>query len=304
MAADFLPTTELTLKELPHGFEFVYRARNQSPKQSNPLAEKVLVTPGVDNRHRIVESESDMYGYPGVGLLRVEFDGVVYTATASLIANGRYLLTCAHNVLDYLPPKKTFAWPTSAWFELRNNKAGEGFDMMKGRYKVSKVSVYRPYLTDPTSHSGFDLALCWIEVPEDDSLIQDLYIKYRGYMPRPLAGAYSTTRAAVVGFPEEHKGEKWGMAKEIPIKERENWRFKKGEQRNLLVYNFIDTSPGQSGSPILGMMPNDVIGVHTGGSAVQKQNWGTYLDSTKLEWIAAELKTTIREDSNQFYLAM
>jgi V8-like Glu-specific endopeptidase len=259
---------------------------------------------GVDRRRRILEDESDMYGYPGIGLLRVEFDGVVYTGTASLIANGKYLLTCAHNVVDYCPPKSSFQWATSAWFELRNNRSGETFDMMKARYKVTRVTVHPRYFEDPNSYSGFDLAHCSIEVPEDDRFIQEIYCTYHMYMPSPLAGAYSTTKAAVIGFPVEHMGEKWGMAQEIPPNERIKWKFNKSEEKNILTYSFIDTSPGQSGSPILGMGPKDVVGVHTGGSAIQKQNWGTYLDWNKLKWIADDLKTPIQEDSNQFRLGI
>jgi hypothetical protein len=116
-----------------------------------------------------------MYGYPGIGLLRVEFDGVLYTGTASLIANGKYLLTSAHNVVDYYPISSSFWWPTSAWFELRNNTPGETFDMMKARYKVTNVAVYPRYFEDPTSYSRFDLTLCSIEVPEFDRFVQDLY---------------------------------------------------------------------------------------------------------------------------------
>jgi hypothetical protein len=157
-----------------------------------------------------------MYEYPGIGLLRVEFDGVVFTGSASLIANGKCILTRAHNVVDYYPISSSFSWPTSAWFELRNNTSGETFDMMNAWYEVTAVAVYPRYFEDPTSYSGFDLALCWIEVPEDDRFIQNLYRTYHMYMPSPLAGAYSTTRAAVVGFPVEHKGESGVWLKRFP----------------------------------------------------------------------------------------
>jgi V8-like Glu-specific endopeptidase len=91
------------------------------------------------------------------------------------------------------------------------------------------------------------------------------------------------------------------MAQEIPPNERINW---KGEEKKILIYSFIDTSPGQSGSPILGMGPNDVIGVHRRGSTTRKKNWGTCLDWNKLKWIADTLKVPIQEDSNQFRLGI
>jgi len=69
------------------------------------------------------------------------------------------------------------------------------------------------------------------------------------------------------------------------------WSFGHGSEyaREILVYDFIDTSPGQSGSPIMNGYGSDLVGVHTGGSAVMKKNWGTFIDSDKLKWIAESL---------------
>ena len=128
---------------------------------------------GVDRRKRVAGTDL-CNGYPGIGLLRVEFQGAVYTGTASLIAKDR-------NMVEYMQLTKTFEWPTAAWFELRNNKVGAGFDTMKARHKVTMTAVYPPYLDDPTSSSGFDLAVCWIDVSSDDRVVKDLYIKCGGY---------------------------------------------------------------------------------------------------------------------------
>jgi V8-like Glu-specific endopeptidase len=190
---------------------------------------------------------------------------------------------------------------TFSYFELRKNKT-EGGSALIQRYKVTKVSVYPPYLGNPTPHSGFDLAVGCIEVPEDDHYVQQLYSKYSDHIPRPLAGEYSTSRTAVVGFPGEYNGEKWGIVREIPIHEREKWTFKKDEQKDILMYDFIDTGPGQGGSPVMGMSPREVIGVHIGGNAVRKRKWATYLNPVKLKWIADTLEIPIKEDSNRLYL--
>ena len=102
-----------------------------------------------------------------------------------------------------------------------------------------------------TSNSGFDLALCWINVPENDHTIAELHGTTD--IPIPTAGVRDLTgKIAVVGFPGEHEGEKWGMAAEIPSDKRKDWTFFPGDkQKEILTYDFIDTSPGQSGSPIM-----------------------------------------------------
>ena len=107
----------------------------------------------------------------------------------------------------------------------------------------------------------------------------------------PIAGGFSTNIVGLVGFPGEYKGEKWGMESNIPSDKNEEWHFNEEdwEKKEILVYNFVDSSPGQSGSPIFGGEFNCILGVHTGGSASLKKNWGTYITPTKLRWIANTL---------------
>lgn len=304
----------LATKTFPSKFEDVFVARSQSSKQ-NAAAEKVMIT-GADRRQRIVADDREPYGwlnggYPGIGLLRMEFNGTPFIGTASIFANGTCLLTCAHNVVDYDVTTKEFVYATNVWFELRNNM-GSGSALIK-RYQVTKIAVYPPYFKDPTSGSGFDLALCWIE---PDHVVKELYSKYHYHMPDPIAGAYSTYTAAVVGFPGEKAGEKWGMVVNIPDDKREDWRFDTQEEmdwlqidrevkeKEILVYQFIDTSPGQSGSPVMAMKASDILGVHTGGSSSLKKNWATYLTPAKLKWIADSLGSpwTIVNDYYTLYL--
>ena len=294
-------------KEFPSEFENVFNPRRQSPKQA---AEKVL-TAGNDHRQRILKVDTPapgfLYdggsGFPFIGLLRVEFNKNYFMGTATMIAHGSTVLTCAHNVVGYDPTTKEFMdpiYPTSAWFELRENKPRRGSVMIK-RYQVTSIDVYPPYFKDPSSSSGFDLALCWIDVPDDDCIVKELYSKYRGNTPNPLSGFYISSKAAVVGFPGEHSGEKWGMAADVPRSKAQDWKFgpnpfdddsdeeQKENEPDILTYDFIDTSPGQSGSPVMGMKPADIIGVHTGGSDFQKKNWATHITPKKLQWIAGEL---------------
>ena len=268
----------LTSKAFPPEYEDVYCPRSQSSKQS-VQAERVLAS-GSDRRQRMM---NDQYrDYSGIGLLRVEFNGTCSMGTAKWFDSENCLLTCAHNVVEYDGTTKKFVYPTSAWFEIRNNQLPSGSTLTK-RYQVTKIAVYPPYFGDPTSTSGFDLALCWIDVPKGDRTLESFFV-------RPMSGYYGSVSAiSVVGFPGEYKGEKWGMEANVPEDKSEDWSFpeywKESKKEEILVYDFVDTSPGQSGSGVI--VENFLIlGVHTGGSASLKKNWGTYITPTKLRWMA------------------
>ena len=309
-ASNASSTVYLTMKEFPLEFESEYCARNQSPKQ-NTTAERVMVA-GADRRQRIMadytmpKSGIETQGFPGIGLLRTEFNGTYFIGTATLICKGNCVLTCAHNVVEYDGTTKKFVYPTSVWFELRENKLGSGSAMIN-RYKVSKISIYPPYFENPISASGFDLALCWINA-EDDHTTKEIYAKYWNYMPIVIARGYTTHTATVVGFPGEHKGEKWGMTGDVTLSCSigygggiRSWSFGYGSEYagEILVYDFIDTSPGQSGSPVVGL-PTDILGVHTGGSASLKKNWATYITPTKFDWIANSLGNSGEVDTDPY----
>ena len=308
-SADDSSAIHLITKEFPPEFENVYRPRPQSLKQNSP-AERVLL-PGADHRQRIVKVDTpapgSLYdsgsGFPFIGLLRIEFNGRYSMGTATLIANGSALLTCAHNVVEYDRTTKTFVNPTSLWFELRENNQGSGSVLIK-RYQVTKTVVHPAYSKNRMPDSGSDLALCWIDVPDDDRTIKELYSNHPGHAPIPVSGSYNCSKAAVVGFPCEHNGEKWGMIADVPSSKAQCWKFGPcliillniivslpilRNEPDVLEYDFIDTSPGQSGSPVMGMKPADVIGVHTGASDILNKNWATRITPAKLQWIARTL---------------
>ena len=294
----------LTSKAFPPEYEDVYRPRSQSSKQNFP-AEKVL-SGGADRRERMprripISFDDQFDTYSAIGLLRVEYNGSCCMGTATIISRGNCLLTCAHNVVEYDGITKTFVYPTSAWFELRNNQIPSGSTMTK-RYQVTRVEVYPPYFGDPTPTSGFDLALCWIDVPESD---HTNFGSLSGSIP--VAGQYQVGDISLVGFPGEYKGEKWGMRSTVPYDKREEWSCKsdwdESKMKEILVYDFLDSSPGQSGSPIIAQ-ESQILGVHTGGSASLKKNWGTYITPTKLRWMADTLGSPwhIINSYNSLYL--
>ena len=78
-------------------------------------------------------------------------------------------------------------------------------------------------------------------------------------------------------------GEKWGMY--IPFS---CTSFLKSRKLSKIVkYEVFDTSKGQSGSPIIQAFM--ILAVHTGGSEIEKKNWGTHITPAKLRWMADTL---------------
>ena len=140
------------------------------------------------------------------------------------------------------------------------------------------------YFNNPTCDSGFDLAICVLDTLRDDRIIPEIRQNYG--IPSLSANAHLAKKIAVVGFPEEFKGEKWGMEANVPDDKESEWHQFLANKREILVYNFVDTTNGQSGSPVM-CESGHIIGVHTksGGTSVLKKNWATYLDSSKMQWI-------------------
>ena len=108
--------------------------------------------------------------YGNIVLLHAEFNGDFYTGTASIIACGTCLLTCAHNIVASDRTGKKFKYATKVWFDIRNNCPKKGYTNI-ARYHVRNLILHPSYFDKPTPLSGNDLALCFINVPENDSTL-------------------------------------------------------------------------------------------------------------------------------------
>lgn len=144
----------LTPKEFQSEFEHLYVPRIRSSEIKN----EVVITGGADRRQRIDKNDE----YPHIGLLRMDFcapdsETARLYGTATMIADGSCVLTCAHNVVEHDVRTNNLVGAKHGWFELRKNKEGGGSVLIK-RYEVTKIALYPPYLKSRTSESGFDLA--------------------------------------------------------------------------------------------------------------------------------------------------
>ena len=284
----------------PFEFKDVYRDPfEHSPEERQRVAhsdEKLLI-PGVDRRERIKADGNNSGGYAAVGVLRMNINGEFFTGSASLIADGSFILTCAHNLVEFdttIVPPKLSVKAKHAWFEIRQNCIDrDRGSLLKNIYNVSVYWVHPEYSQHPVSESGFDIALCKIDVPDGDPVIQQIRENYGLLTPTFFSGASDIRQLAIVGYPAEKKGDKWGMVVDVPDDKKFEWLNGNSRQRDLLVYDFIDTSPGQSGCPIISN-PGKIVGVHTGGKAALLKNWGTYVSPAKLHWINKVLGVDIQ----------
>src|SRR5690242_4458532 len=92
----------------------------------------------------------------------------------------------------------------------------------------------------------------------------------------------------LMGYPGEYNMELWGM-KSINNKLNNDQYIKINDKYDLLIYTNINTSEGQSGSPIvMDNVSNEskyIIGIHVGGDLKKKENYGTLFNNNKIEWI-------------------
>ena len=257
----------LMIKDFPPEYEDVFPSLR--PPREAIVLESIR---GIrDRRKRVPAVPIEQSWFDGkytiIGLLRVEFNNNPQSAsagTATLIANS-CILTCAHVVFD------KDLHPTSAWFEIRNNKQGVGSTVIE-RYQVKHIEVHPSYTANATL--DFDLALCSICVKGDDTILHHIQ------PANPVAKENGLHRVQVVGFPgrdesDERRGEKWGMDGEITMDKEE------------IIEYAIDTTEGQSGSPVMKVESNEILGVHVAAGSLH--NYATRISSQKQSWIVDTL---------------
>lgn len=219
-------------------------------------------------------------------LLRMKFGKKVYNGTGTIIYRGNvsntiFILTCTHNVVSInndLDEKDQMVKAQNIEFVITQNTKFRWKELKC--YKALDWYYHPKYAENPTSSSGNDIAIIKANIDGNDKLLKNIKrIRVRAFESEITA--YSG--AKVIGYPGEKDGELWGMTGDYNL----------NDKNTLISYRNIDTTAGQSGSPIFDYIEsksddtftrlNEIIGVHTGGKI--DQNWGTALNNDKLEWI-------------------
>jgi len=214
---------------------------------------------------------------------RVDKKFYVGSGSINLFYTSFVLLTCAHNFVhieDGLTFKLNFI-ETS-----RFDYSKDGSDYFNSSY-IKTYTIYPGYFTNSTIYSGFDLAVGFLEGNFDDAPMS----LNSSMLSIESAKAKKGDVICIIGYPAEYGGDLYKM--EGTIKQI----LDVGTGRKLILYDDIDTSGGQSGSPIYLKRKNNwyKIGVHIGYDASAKVNVGTAITTTVFKWIEQESKKFLKK---------
>eukprot|EP01084_Bolivina_argentea_P222999 377374_1 len=214
--------------------------------------------------------------------------------------NKSYVLTAAHNIVGVDEHNtKIVEYPEAIWIEMNENTS-KGYKTQK-RYHCNNYhihSAYIKYLQDTSvkeSATGYDIAI--IEVLDPDNELKTIRpVKLRLFQ----SAVRDNLQIKVIGYPGELaiRGQLYGMKGVGKI----NYINDQIKHNKLIIYDNIDTSDGQSGSPIFECCDDDknddeknehniyktfgrIVGVHVAGKKKKKLNYGTMINNNMLQWI-------------------
>eukprot|EP00027_Filamoeba_sp_ATCC50430_P002580 CAMPEP_0168562158 /NCGR_PEP_ID=MMETSP0413-20121227/11974_1 /TAXON_ID=136452 /ORGANISM="Filamoeba nolandi, Strain NC-AS-23-1" /LENGTH=231 /DNA_ID=CAMNT_0008593567 /DNA_START=195 /DNA_END=890 /DNA_ORIENTATION=- len=215
-----------------------------------------------------------------VGQLCVKFNDKTYVGTGSLIEqNGKIkILTCAHNVYRYEQLSESYIRTNGGFFY-----PGCTQDDNPAEYRITRVHVFPAYLETGNGciFNGADLAVLEFEVVNQRQPYQKAEDAWWGV----YRGSDKRLQTKVYGYPGEQErcGDPYQMIGTIS----EVLTKPKGK---ILMYRDIDTTGGQSGSPVLvkrGDCEWTLIAVHVGFGEYEgvKYNIATLLSDETYKWV-------------------
>mmetsp|Transcript_14919 Transcript_14919/g.13392 ORF Transcript_14919/g.13392 Transcript_14919/m.13392 type:complete len:364 (-) Transcript_14919:67-1158(-) len=227
--------------------------------------------------------------------------------------NEAFIITCAHNTKtrDYQGNLKDVE---SLEFRILT----ENYPYIKS-YKAHKVAVHHQYKAEQMDK--YDLAI--LKITDSDGIFQNIFNRRQDQAEQKdgnddivhlfCSDEIKSQRLAInyglYGFPvpkDVHSNKEmksgngnqlWGMT--APSRSfhdhngtRLNMYFRKNDTNELWNYNAIDTEGGQSGAAIFVTLSDGkygIVGIHTGGSKDDGQNWGVALNGNKIQWINSKI---------------
>ncbi len=230
------------------------------------------------DRSRVAVANTALDPFCAIGLIESSFASDLGIGTGTLIREDGWVLTAAHNFVDWELGKAR-----SATFAPRQNAAAP-----PRRYNATQIIVADEYTggaspnpnfnggnTEDASEDVWDLAL----IKVDRSALG------RCEPIRPYAATNSELgkqAVAVYGYPgDKADGTMWGMTGVAQPFD------------DLLLYNTISTFNGQSGASVIIEKNNQLVttGIHVAGSPALRANVAARLTDEKIEWIEEVLRT-------------
>jgi len=260
----------------------------------NPFTHQCKPVNGSEEGYRLGSPQNELRlkkGIPApkslgvdVGQLFFRFQGKPFVGTGSMIQNSRIsskslILTCAHNVIHYSGADETYEYAQGGEFFLACTK-----DNQPHRFSITKVHVYPKYLEKKNAniYSGNDLAVLEFEVIESKIPYSPSTDSFWSYFEQDDL----KLKAKLYGYPgeEDKSGDPYEMEGNVEgVVNKPNGK--------LLAYADIDTTGGQSGSPVF-IFRNGAwtqIGVHVGNGQVNRKDAGvaTLLTPQVHKWICS-----------------
>ena len=306
---------EFKARPFPKKYENIYKAL---PSDTSQTAEVMVATKYMDLREEM-NPQQPLSHNTFIGQMSIEFNNKIFIGTGQIIDMDMdkqigYILTCAHNVVNVDKiDKKTKLYATNIWFTLKDEDHND-----KCKFSIIKSFVYPPYWNDPTPESGNDAAICLFkfDIKDLDKEQKEIIDNVKHASSNSLFYDYTPTNSVpnsiecieLIGFSADQTGEMWGMSvyggEFENFAEDDNYKIKYGPNKGmnikdkLITYTFIDTSGGQSGSPLMIFTSHrwGIAGIHCGGSEISGKNYSTKIRKDLIQWIAHKLNKQLKEE--------
>jgi len=291
----FRPVTsyDVEYKELEQGFLEL----NDTPILGEDYTEMFVVGSEDDEqRNKLGKSDRNKYIGQLIMMFPVNSNGKyeLFCGSACLVQHegAIILLTCAHNVCQYIKGGRSFRMAKTVTFY-----RGRCGDEYLSRHQVRFSHIHPHYKSSfeingkHNIYDGVDIAICFLRWDEELKKLKSKW-EMDDNFPRlwtPPNKSYDfddNMKINVTGYPAEsrfsmHQYSMDGHANEI---QRSHTKELNG---HILTYKDLDTTKGQSGSPV--MSDNKIVGVHAGSSYKDKVNVATFITSHMLTWIGSSI---------------
>lgn len=272
--------------------------------------EKVLRS--VDRRKKVDKKSAIFDNHKALGKLKMRFDGSSSpgVGTGALVkfnnTHDVFILTAAHNLYNLdLPCEKREA--TKAWFIWKSNLPEQTEEKLE--FEKSSWSIHPSYKVNGGKDGG-DVAIIRLSNAQRQQLVEQGFIFYNPFTwfeePHCLLidkqacakKLHKDAQVSIAGYPGEKEGV-WYCNGRIKSEGTYNSMLPSGEYRRcdelrprmLGAYDEIDTSPGQSGSPVVRVSQSGknlmVVGVHIWGSATA--NYATMIKEEVFDWLQGQI---------------
>jgi len=238
---------------------------------------------GEEQRAKVSPLPKDQLHF-SLGQLRFVKKGEKFIGTGTMIAGKfkKFVVTCAHNFVDVFANSEVVeekeVWLESGEFHYQrngNNKNEQPYTIMN----LENVFVYPGYTTTPDLDKGFDFAIGQLEeeVENKNEKWNLIWDTVDNLDVKPGETLY------VVGYPGEYNPLVYSMKGTV----KEIKSVGKEKKNKVIIYENIDTSCGQSGSPVV-LERNGIyygIGVHVGRPTGVNFNVGTAITTEVAKWM-------------------